>query len=116
MIHHHKRQTGALLLIAFCLVIFTSSSAWSDEVVKKETKTETECVTNAAGPLTDAPAAQQASYAVASFASPKATVGKAAPDFEATAFYKGGFTKVKLSDYAGQWVVLCFYPGDFTFV
>ena len=23
---------------------------------------------------------------------------------------------VKLSDYIGKWVVLCFYPGDFTFV
>ena len=23
---------------------------------------------------------------------------------------------VKLSDYKGQWVVVCFYPGDFTFV
>jgi alkyl hydroperoxide reductase subunit AhpC len=22
----------------------------------------------------------------------------------------------RLSDYLGKWVVLCFYPGDFTFV
>jgi len=28
----------------------------------------------------------------------------------------GGFGQVKLSDYLGKWVVLCFYPGDFTFV
>ena len=46
----------------------------------------------------------------------QARVGKPAPDFEATAFLNGGFTNVKLSDYQGQWVVLCFYPGDFTFV
>ena len=45
-----------------------------------------------------------------------AQVGKPAPDFEASAFVKGGFKNVKLSDYKGKWVVLCFYPGDFTFV
>ncbi len=46
----------------------------------------------------------------------QARVGKPAPNFEATAYVNGGFTNVKLSDYKGQWVVLCFYPGDFTFV
>ena len=45
-----------------------------------------------------------------------ARVGKKAPDFEATAYLDGGFKNIKLSDYAGEWVVLCFYPGDFTFV
>lgn len=46
-----------------------------------------------------------------------ARVGKEAPDFEATAFINGkGFQPVKLSDYKGKWIVLCFYPGDFTFV
>ena len=46
-----------------------------------------------------------------------ARVGKEAPDFEASAYIKGeGFKNVKLSDYKGQWIVLCFYPGDFTFV
>ncbi len=43
-------------------------------------------------------------------------VGKEAPDFEAGAFVDGGFQNIKLSDYRGKWVVLCFYPGDFTFV
>ena len=43
-------------------------------------------------------------------------VGKKAPDFQAPAFYEGEFKKIKLSDYLGKWVVLCFYPGDFTFV
>ncbi len=43
-------------------------------------------------------------------------VGGKAPDFEAPAYYKGKFTSVKLSDYLGKWVLLCFYPGDFTFV
>lgn len=43
-------------------------------------------------------------------------VGKPAPDFEASAFVAGGFKNVRLSSYKGKWVVLCFYPGDFTFV
>jgi len=43
-------------------------------------------------------------------------VGKPAPDFEASAYVDGGFQNIKLSDYKGKWVVLCFYPGDFTFV
>ena len=43
-------------------------------------------------------------------------VGGKAPDFEAPAYHKGKFTSVKLSDYLGKWVLLCFYPGDFTFV
>jgi hypothetical protein len=45
-----------------------------------------------------------------------AKVGKPAPDFEANAFVDGGFKNIMLSEYKGQWVVLCFYPGDFTFV
>ncbi len=43
-------------------------------------------------------------------------VGQPAPDFEATALHNGEFKNIKLSDYLGKWVVLCFYPGDFTFV
>lgn len=45
-----------------------------------------------------------------------AQVGKPAPDFELSAFHQGGFKNVKLSDYKGKWIVVCFYPGDFTFV
>ncbi len=46
-----------------------------------------------------------------------ARVGKEAIDFEASAFITGeGFKTVKLSDYKGKWIILCFYPGDFTFV
>jgi hypothetical protein len=43
-------------------------------------------------------------------------VGQKAPDFTAPAYHKGKFINVKLSDYLKKWVVLCFYPGDFTFV
>jgi len=43
-------------------------------------------------------------------------VGKPDPDFVATAYHKGEFTSEKLSEHLGKWVVLCLYPGDFTFV
>ena len=43
-------------------------------------------------------------------------VGRKAPDFTAPAYLKGKFVNVNLSDYLGKWIVLCFYPGDFTFV
>ena len=44
-------------------------------------------------------------------------VGEKAPDFMAPGYHKGAFVSdVKLSDYLGKWVLLCFYPGDFTFV
>ena len=44
------------------------------------------------------------------------TVGQKAPDFTSSAYHRGKFVNVKLSEYLGKWVVLCFYPGDFTFV
>jgi NADH-dependent peroxiredoxin subunit C len=43
-------------------------------------------------------------------------VGRKAPDFTAKAYAKGQFTDVSLADYRGRWVMLVFYPGDFTFV
>lgn len=43
-------------------------------------------------------------------------VTKQAPNFFGTAFHEGKIKKVSLEDYRGKWVVLCFYPGDFTFV
>lgn len=45
-----------------------------------------------------------------------AHIGKPAPDFDATAVVNGEFKQVKLSDYRGKYVVLFFYPLDFTFV
>jgi peroxiredoxin (alkyl hydroperoxide reductase subunit C) len=47
---------------------------------------------------------------------PMIQVGKKAPDFSAPGYHKGEFINIKLSDYLGKWVLLCFYPGDFTFV
>jgi peroxiredoxin (alkyl hydroperoxide reductase subunit C) len=43
-------------------------------------------------------------------------IGQKAPDFTAPAYFNNDFVSIKLSDYLGKWVVLCFYPGDFTFV
>ncbi len=43
-------------------------------------------------------------------------VGEKVPDFVAPGYQRGKFINVKLSDYLGKWVLLCFYPGDFTFV
>jgi len=45
-----------------------------------------------------------------------ARVGKKAPEFSGMAFVDDTYKQVKLSDYAGKWVMICFYPGDFTFV
>ncbi len=79
------------------------------------------CVRPARGPLVP----QQTDPAAPGSGAPEpkevsrmlAAVGKEAPDFEATAFVPGvGFKPIKLSDYRGKWIVLCFYPGDFTFV
>ncbi|MGF1568649.1 MAG: peroxiredoxin [Nodosilinea sp.] len=43
-------------------------------------------------------------------------VGQPAPDFAATAVVNQDFKTIKLSDYRGRYVVLFFYPLDFTFV
>lgn len=43
-------------------------------------------------------------------------VGQLAPGFSATAVFDQEFKDVKLSDYRGKYVVLFFYPLDFTFV
>lgn len=76
------------------------------------------CVKPARGPIVPAPepatAADTSSKEVSKM---QARVGKEAIDFEANAYIEGvGFQPVKLSDYKGKWIVLCFYPGDFTFV
>jgi hypothetical protein len=74
------------------------------------------CVEPAQGPLTGATEAAPAAGAVPAPPVIRARVGQPAPDFEATAYVDGGFKNLKLSDFRGKWVVLCFYPGDFTFV
>ncbi len=43
-------------------------------------------------------------------------VGQKAPDFKTTASQKGDFKEMSLSDFKGKYVVMFFYPLDFTFV
>lgn len=43
-------------------------------------------------------------------------IGEKVEDFELEAFHENDSKKIKLSDYKGKWVVLLFYPADFTFV
>lgn len=77
------------------------------------------CVQPAKGPISAAPAPMPAASGapVTKEVRMIAQVGKEAPDFEATAFVAGeGFKLIRLSDYRGKWIVICFYPGDFTFV
>ena len=43
-------------------------------------------------------------------------VGKQAPEFKATTVFGNEFKDIRMSDYRGKYVVLFFYPLDFTFV
>ena len=45
-----------------------------------------------------------------------ARVQMPAPDFSGTAVDNGQFKQIKLSDYSGKWLIMLFYPLDFTFV
>ncbi len=75
------------------------------------------CVKPVAGPLVSAPPPAEKAGTKEEVPMTIARTGREAPDFEATAYIAGqGFKNIKLSDYRGKWIVLCFYPGDFTFV
>ena len=43
-------------------------------------------------------------------------IGDKIQDFELEVFQNDQMKKVKLSDYKGKWLVVAFYPADFTFV
>jgi peroxiredoxin (alkyl hydroperoxide reductase subunit C) len=76
------------------------------------------CVEPAAGPieLPEEKASAPEKNALKEKINMKPLVGNPAPDFEANAYFQGVFKTLKLSDYKGKWILLCFYPGDFTFV
>ncbi|MFH1133107.1 MAG: alkyl hydroperoxide reductase subunit C [Nanoarchaeota archaeon] len=44
------------------------------------------------------------------------SIGSKIPDFELDAYHDLEFKKVHLSDFKGKWLVMLFYPADFTFV
>ena len=48
--------------------------------------------------------------------SPKAEINQIAPMFVAEAYHEGQIKNIDLENYRGKWVVLFFYPADFTFV
>jgi peroxiredoxin (alkyl hydroperoxide reductase subunit C) len=43
-------------------------------------------------------------------------IGEAVPNLEFDYYHQEGFHHSHFSDYRGKWVVVFFYPGDFTFV
>lgn len=43
-------------------------------------------------------------------------IGEKIPDFSLDAFHEEQIKKIKLSGYKGKWLILFFYPADFTFV
>jgi len=43
-------------------------------------------------------------------------IGQTIPDLTLEAYHQGKIKKIKLSDYKGKWLVLIFYPADFTFI
>ena len=46
----------------------------------------------------------------------KLAINEPAPKFEAKAFHNEQIVDIRLDDYKGKWVVLFFYPADFTFI
>ena len=43
-------------------------------------------------------------------------IGDTIPDLTLEAYYQDKLTQISLADYKGKWLVLLFYPADFTFV
>jgi peroxiredoxin (alkyl hydroperoxide reductase subunit C) len=43
-------------------------------------------------------------------------IGQKIPDFTLEAYHQDKIKKIKLSDYKGKWVMIMFYPADFTFI
>lgn len=75
------------------------------------------CARPTGGPVgEEVPQTPQDTPSAAKETRPMIQVGKKAPDFVAPGYQQGKFISVKLSDYLGKWVLICFYPGDFTFV
>jgi peroxiredoxin (alkyl hydroperoxide reductase subunit C) len=43
-------------------------------------------------------------------------IGQEVPEFKMAAYQNNEIKDIRLSDYKGKWVVMVFYPADFTFV
>lgn len=77
---------------------------------------EAGCARPTGGPVGEEPQEEQQKTESVKEGRTMVMVGQKAPDFSAPGYQQGKFINVKLSDYLGKWVILCFYPGDFTFV
>jgi peroxiredoxin (alkyl hydroperoxide reductase subunit C) len=112
------KSSRAMVITALAILWFIAPVAGraAEPKAKKPDQAGASCVETAKGPLATSAVAGSGPAQVAAAAAVMAQVGKPAPDFEANAFVGGKFKNLKLSDYKGKWVTLCFYPGDFTFV
>ncbi len=115
MMHWEAGLTIAGLAV-FCLAFAPGIEGAEGTKGNKKDQAGVSCVAPAKGPLGAAETPGSSPAPAAAVSEVRARVGQRAPDFEANAFVNGGFKNLKLSDYKGKWVVMCFYPGDFTFV
>ena len=116
MAHGWKSGLAMAGLAVLCLAITPGIGGAEGTKDKKSDQAGVSCVAPAKGPLAAAGTPGSGPAPVAAVREVRARVGQPAPDFEANALVNGGFKNLKLSDYKGKWVVMCFYPGDFTFV
>ena len=116
MAHGWKSGLAMAGLAVLCLAISPGIGGAEGTKDKKADQAGVSCVAPAKGPLAAAGTPGSAPAPAAAVREVRAQVGQPAPDFEANALVNGGFKNLKLSDYKGKWVVMCFYPGDFTFV
>ena len=116
MTHWWKSGLALAGLAVLCLAIAPGIEGAEGTKDKKSDPAGVSCVAPAKGPVAATGKPGNGPTPVAAVSEVRARVGKPAPDFEANALVNGGFKNLKLSDYKGKWVVMCFYPGDFTFV
>ena len=74
------------------------------------------CARPTGGPVGEEPVAEEKQETKKMEERQMIMVGQKAPDFQAPGDHNGKFINLKLSEFLGQWTLLCFYPGDFTFV
>lgn len=116
MAHWWKAGLATGGLAVLCLAVAPGITGAEGTKGKQSDQAGVSCVAPAKGPVAAAGTPGSGPTPVATVSEVRARVGQPAPDFEANALVNGGFKNLKLSDYKGKWVVMCFYPGDFTFV
>ena len=110
-----SRSGKAPVLLVLVVALLLSMFLWTTAAAETK-KDDAGCVKPAEGPIGSDVSKKHNTMKSHTPVIQRAMVGGKAPNFEANAFHNGKFKNVKLSDYKGKWVVLCFYPGDFTFV